>query len=93
MIDQHFSSVFLTILQIFSPKIIFDTILNDPVVVVNLPDPFRGMGSWRNSTETQQSGHVPKSGPEVKNGRSSAEDGAPERSRHKECSMKFQSIA
>jgi len=27
----------------------------------------------------QQSGHAPRSGPEVKNGRSSAEDGAPER--------------
>jgi len=26
------------------------------VVVVVLPDPFRGMGAWRNSTETQQSG-------------------------------------
>jgi len=31
------------------------------------------------STETQQSGHAPRSGPEVKNGRSGAEDGAPER--------------
>jgi len=28
--------------------------------------------------ETQQSGHAPRSGPEVKNGKSSAEDGAPE---------------
>jgi len=42
------------------------------LVVVVLPDPFRGMGAWRNSTETQQSGHAPRSGPEVKNG-SSAE--------------------
>jgi len=49
------------------------------VVVVVLPDPFRGMGAWRNSTVTQQSGHAPRSGPEVKNGRSDAEDGAPER--------------
>jgi len=24
-------------------------------LVVVLPDPFRGMGAWRNSTETQQS--------------------------------------
>jgi len=38
------------------------------------PDPFRGMGAWRSSTETQQSGHAPKSEPEVKNGRSGAED-------------------
>jgi len=45
---------------------------------VVLPDPFRGMGAWRDSTEIQQSGHTPSSGPEVKNGRSSAEDGAPE---------------
>jgi len=41
--------------------------------VVVLHDPFRGMGApaadahaWRNSTEIQQSGHVPRSGPEVK---------------------------
>jgi len=47
---------------------------------VVLPDPFRGMGAWRNSTETQQSGHAPKSGPEVKNGES-AKDSAPERFR------------
>jgi len=32
------------------------------------------MGAWRNSMETQQSGHAPRSGPEVKNG-----SGAPER--------------
>jgi len=44
--------------------------------VVLLPDPFRGMGAWRNSTENQQSGHAPRYGPEVKNGRSGAEDGA-----------------
>jgi len=37
------------------------------------------MGTWRNSTETQQSGHAPRSGPEINNGRSSAKDGAPER--------------
>jgi len=42
-----------------------------------LPDPFRG--AWKNSTETQQSGYAPRSGPEVKNGRSGAEHGAPER--------------
>jgi len=36
------------------------------------------MRAWRNSTETQQSGHAPRFGPEVKNGRSSAKDGAPE---------------
>jgi len=49
------------------------------MVMVVLPDPFREMEMRRNSTETQQSGHAPKSGPEVKNGRSGAEDGAPER--------------
>jgi len=38
--------------------------------VVVLPDPFRGTGAWRNSTETKQSGHAQRSGPEVKNGRS-----------------------
>jgi len=42
------------------------------VVVVVLLDPFRGMESWRNSTEAQQLGHAPRSGPEVKNGRSNA---------------------
>jgi len=49
------------------------------VVAVVPPDPFRGMGAWRNSTETQQSGYAPRSEPEVKNGRSSAKDGVPER--------------
>jgi len=48
------------------------------VVVVVLPDPLRRVEAWRNSTETQQSGHASRSGPEVKN-RSSAKDGAPER--------------
>jgi len=53
---------------------------SDPlVVVVVLPDPFRGVWAWRNSTETQQSGHAPKSGPEAKHGRNGAEDCAPER--------------
>jgi len=37
------------------------------------------MGAWRNTTETQQSGHAARSEPEVKNGRSSAENSAPER--------------
>jgi len=49
------------------------------MVVVVLPNPFRKMGAWKNSTETQQSGHAPRSRPGVKNGRSGAEDGAPER--------------
>jgi len=54
------------------------------VVVMVLPDPFRRMGAWRNSTESQQSGHgldTPRSGPEVKNEKSSAKDGAPEKLR------------
>jgi len=50
------------------------------VVVVVLPDSFRGMGPCRNSTETQQTDHVPRFGPEVKNG-SSAKDSMPERLR------------
>jgi len=53
-----------------------DIAIKDVVVVV-LPIPFRGMGAWRNSTETQQWGHAP--GPEVKNGRNGAKDGAPKR--------------
>jgi len=47
-------------------------------MVVVLPDPFQGMGAWKNSTETQQSSYAPRSEPEVKNG-SSAKDGMPER--------------
>jgi len=50
-------------------------------MVVVLPDSFQEMEAWRSSTETQQSGHISRSGPEVKNGRSGAEDGAPERLR------------
>jgi len=34
-----------------------------------LPDPFREMGAWRNSTEIQQSSHALRYGPEIKNGR------------------------
>jgi len=50
-----------------------------PTLVVVLPDPFRGMEAWRNSMlETEQSGHAPRSGPEVKN-RSGVKDGAPKR--------------
>jgi len=48
------------------------------VVVVLLPEPFREKRTWRNSTETQQSGHSLRSGLEVKNGRSSAKAVAPE---------------
>jgi len=39
------------------------------------------MEVWRNSTENQQSGHAPRSGPEVNNGRHNAKDGMPERLR------------
>jgi len=53
------------------------TLTHLPVVVV-LSDIFGRMRAWRNSTETQQSGHTPRSEPEVKNGRSGAKDGAPE---------------
>jgi len=47
-----------------------------------LSDHFRVMEAWMNSTETQQSGHTPRSGPEVKNGSSSAKDDTPERFRY-----------
>ena len=30
-----------------------------------LPDPFRGMGAWRNTMEPQKPGNSPRSGPEV----------------------------
>jgi len=51
-------------------------------VVVVLPDPFRGMWARKNSAETQQTaGPLRKSGPEIKDGRSSAKDGALERSK------------
>jgi len=49
-------------------------------MVVMLPDPFRGMGAWRNSTETQQLDHAQRYGLEIKNG-SSAKDGGPKRLR------------
>jgi len=45
--------------------------------MVVLLDPFQGTWAWTNSMETQQSGHVPRSGLEVKNG-SSVKDGVPE---------------
>jgi len=51
-------------------------------LVVELLDSFQGMGAPRNSTEKQQFGHAPRSGPEIINGSSSAKDGAPERVRY-----------
>jgi len=44
-----------------------------------LSDPFQGMGVRRNSAETQRSGNALRFGPEIKNGRSSAKVGTPER--------------
>jgi len=63
-----FRSLFGTAILTLLPSLI--SVPDLMVVVVMLPDPFRGMGAWRNSTETQQSGHAPGSGPEVKNGSS-----------------------
>jgi len=37
------------------------------VVMVVLPDPLQGMELRRNSTETKQSDHAPRSGPEKYN--------------------------
>ena len=39
-----------------------------------LPDPFRGMGARRNSAETQQSGHTPRSGLKIENRERGAKD-------------------
>jgi len=50
-------------------------------------DFFRGIGARKNATKTKQSGHAPRSGPEVKNGRSSVQDGAPERLFSAHCSV------
>jgi len=38
----------------------------DSFVVVVLPEPFRRMGARLNSTETQQTGHVPRSDSSVR---------------------------
>ena len=43
-------------------------------VVVVLPDPFRGMGARRNYAVTQQSGHTPRSGPQIENRERGAKD-------------------
>jgi len=45
------------------------------MVVLLLPDPFRGMGVQRKSTEAQQLDHAQRFGIEVKKGRSSSKDG------------------
>jgi len=55
------------------PLPILSTVIRSVLVVMVLPDPFRGMG-----TETQRSGHAPRPGSEAKSGRSSAKDGATE---------------
>jgi len=82
------SSVQTTVVQIkagrFARTLCKDRMIYSLIIaggVVVLPDSFRGIGAWRNFTEIQQSGHAPKSGPEVKNERNSAKDGAPERLR------------
>jgi len=46
------------------------------VVIVVLADSFQGMRGWKNSTENQQLGHTPRSGPKVKNGRRGVKYGA-----------------
>jgi len=51
------------------------------MVVVVLPDPFREIGTRSNSSDTQQLSHVPRSGQEIKDERSTAKDDAPERLR------------
>jgi len=43
--------------------------------------PLPGMEAQKNPTETQQSGHAPRSGFEINDGRSTAKDGVPERLR------------
>ena len=50
-------------LHTLNKRCAFLAAFSDFVVVVILPDPFRGMGARRNSAETQQSGHIPRSGP------------------------------
>jgi len=50
--------------------VILEEETND-IVVVSLLEPFRGIGARRNSVETQQSGHAPRTGPDIKNGTSS----------------------
>ena len=42
----------------FSFNLFFDVMSFQALVVVVLPDPFRGMGARRNSVETQQSNHT-----------------------------------
>jgi len=39
---------------------------------VVVPDPFREIKIWRNTAETPVSGHAPRSGLEIKGGKSSA---------------------
>jgi len=56
---------------------IMQVLIQTLVVMVVLSDLFRGVGAQKNSTETQQSSHTPRSGLEVKNGRSDAKYGAP----------------
>jgi len=49
------------------------------VLLLLLPDPIRGIGVQRNSADTQQSGHTPKFGPEIKDGRKSAKASSSQR--------------
>jgi len=62
-----------------TPHLIQSCGIANELLLVVLPDSFRGMGARRNSTDTQQSGHAPRSGLEIKDGRSSAKAGPPDR--------------
>jgi len=56
---------------------IFRVLIQTLVVMVVLSDHFRRMRARKNSTVTQQSSHAPRSGLEVKNGRSDGKYGVP----------------
>jgi len=64
-----FYCVFLLFLSLFFELPGHHSLTN---IVVVLTDSFRGMRVRRNSVEVQQLGHAPRSGSELKNGRSSA---------------------
>jgi len=64
-----------------SVRTISDTVLNDLLMVYRCIRPLSRDWGTRNSVETLQSGYAPRSGPEIKDERSSAKDSAPERPR------------
>jgi len=56
-------AIFCAIILLKMRVLFVKSVVSDLLLAVVLPDPFRGMGVWRNSTEIQYSCYTTRSGP------------------------------